>query len=113
MKMTGIGVDYPDVNLGENYTCHSERNYNHYCNPEVDNLIAIQSREPDIDKRKQVVWQIERKLAEDGARPAGRCRSPRPPLPASSQLLVPPRQGARAASEQHLQRCAKDVWLDK
>jgi peptide/nickel transport system substrate-binding protein len=69
MNLTGIGVDDPDVNLGENYTCHSERNYNHYCSPEVDNLIAVQSREPDIDKRKQTVWQIERKLAEDVARP--------------------------------------------
>ena len=69
MNVTGIGVDDPDVNFGENYSCHSERNYNHYCNPEVDNLIAVQSREPDIDKRKQAVWQIERKLAEDVARP--------------------------------------------
>jgi peptide/nickel transport system substrate-binding protein len=69
MNLTGIGVDDPDVNFVENYTCNSERNYNHYCNPEVDKLIAAQSRETDVNKRKQAVWQIERKLAEDAARP--------------------------------------------
>ena len=26
--------------------------------------------EPIVEKRKQIVWEIERKLAEDGARPA-------------------------------------------
>jgi peptide/nickel transport system substrate-binding protein len=40
-----------------------------YCNPEVDKLIDQQSAEADPAKRKQLVWQIERRLAEDGARP--------------------------------------------
>jgi len=31
-------------------------------------LIDRQSSEPDQEKRKQLVWEIERKLAEDGAR---------------------------------------------
>ena len=44
-------------------------NYNGYCNPEVDRLIDRQSIEADQEKRKQLVWEIERKLAEDGARP--------------------------------------------
>ena len=44
-------------------------NYNGYCSPEVDNLIDQQSSEADQEKRKQLVWEIERKLAEDGARP--------------------------------------------
>ena len=69
MNTTGIGVDDPDVNFVENYTCHSERNYTHYCSAEVEGLIAAQSKETDIAKRKQIVWQIERKLAEDVARP--------------------------------------------
>jgi peptide/nickel transport system substrate-binding protein len=69
LNLTGIGVDDPDVNFVENYTCKSERNYNRYCNPEVDKLIAEQSKEADIEKRKKLVWQIEGKLAEDGARP--------------------------------------------
>lgn len=69
LNLTGLGVDDPDVNFFENYSCHSERNYNRYCNPEVDQLITSQSRETDIGKRKEIVWQIERKLAEDVARP--------------------------------------------
>ena len=69
LNLTGIGVDDPDVNFVENYTCQSERNYNRYCNPEVDALIAAQSRESDVARRKAIVWQIERKLAEDVARP--------------------------------------------
>jgi peptide/nickel transport system substrate-binding protein len=35
----------------------------------VDALSERQSSEADQQNRKQVVWQIERKLAEDGARP--------------------------------------------
>jgi len=69
LNLTGLAVDDPDVNLVENYTCNSERNYNKYCSPEVEGLIAAQSRESDREKRKTLVWQIERKLAEDVARP--------------------------------------------
>jgi peptide/nickel transport system substrate-binding protein len=35
----------------------------------VDKLIDRQSAEADQEKRKQLVWEIEQKLAEDGARP--------------------------------------------
>jgi len=69
LNVTGVGVDDPDVNFVENYTCHSERNYNRYCSPEADKLIAEQSKETDLAKRKALVWQIERRLAEDVARP--------------------------------------------
>jgi peptide/nickel transport system substrate-binding protein len=69
LNLTGVGVDDPDVNLYENYSCESERNLTKYCNKEVDALIDKQSRELDVGKRKQIVWEIERKLAEDLARP--------------------------------------------
>ncbi len=62
------GTD-PDQNLYLNYACSGELNYNGYCNPEVDRLIDQQSSEGDQQKRKEMVWEIERKLAEDGARP--------------------------------------------
>jgi peptide/nickel transport system substrate-binding protein len=55
--------------LYENYTCGAEGNYNEYCNPEVDKLVDQQSMEADQQKRKTLVWEIERKLAEDNARP--------------------------------------------
>ena len=69
LNLTGVGVDDPDVNLYENYSCNSERNLTKYCNKDVDALIDKQSQEIDLDKRKKIVWEIERKLAEDLARP--------------------------------------------
>ncbi len=69
LNLTGVGVDDPDVNLYENYSCNSERNLTKYCNKDVDALIDKQSQELDTAKRKQIVWEIERRLAEDLARP--------------------------------------------
>jgi peptide/nickel transport system substrate-binding protein len=69
LNVTGVSVDDPDGNLVENYSCNSERNYTQYCNAEVDRLLAAQSRELDKDKRKQIVWDIERLLVDDAARP--------------------------------------------
>ena len=69
LNLTGGGVDDPDQQFYENYGCGSPRNYTGYCNPELEKLFDRQSTEADEGKRKQVVWEIERKLAEDGARP--------------------------------------------
>jgi peptide/nickel transport system substrate-binding protein len=69
LNTTGVGVDDPDVNLVENYTCKSDRNYTSYCNEEVDKLIFAQSREVDPEKRRQILWEAERKIAADVARP--------------------------------------------
>ena len=69
LNTTGVAVDDPDVNLVENYTCASDRNYTQYCNKDVDALIFAQSRETDVAKRKQLIWEAERKLVEDVARP--------------------------------------------
>lgn len=82
MNLTGQGVDDPDVNFYENYHSTSDRNYSGYKNAEVDKLIDQQSAEVDRDKRKKLVWEIEKKLAEDVARPilnhgvANTCLSP-------------------------------------
>src|SRR5205807_3946027 len=79
---TESGVDDPDQQFYENFVCGAVRNYTGYCNPEVDKLIDRQSAEADREKRKQLVWQIERRLAEDGARPiifyprGGTCSQP-------------------------------------
>jgi peptide/nickel transport system substrate-binding protein len=51
------------------YGYGGELNYHGYCSAEVDGLIEQQSSEADQQKRKQLVWAIERKLAKDGARP--------------------------------------------
>jgi peptide/nickel transport system substrate-binding protein len=82
LNVTETGVDDPDQQFYENYVCGSERNYSGYCNPEVDKLVDQQSVETDQEKRKKLVWQIERILAEDAARPVifyprgGTCKQP-------------------------------------
>jgi peptide/nickel transport system substrate-binding protein len=69
VNVTETAVDDPDVAFYENYVCGAARNYTGYCNPEVDKLVDKQSAEPDPQKRKKIVWEIERKLIEDDARP--------------------------------------------
>ncbi len=51
------------------YGCGSSLNWDGYCNPEVDKLIEQQSIEGDPGRCKQLLWAIERKLAEDDVRP--------------------------------------------
>ena len=69
LNLSGVAVDDPDVTLFENYGCGSLRNYNNYCNPEMTKLFEEQSRETDLQKRRNMVWEIDRKLQEDIARP--------------------------------------------
>lgn len=69
LNLTGTGVDEPDVTFYEGYLCGSTRNYTNYCNKEVDRLIHAQSAELDVAKRKELVWQLEKIIAEDIARP--------------------------------------------
>ncbi|MGD9883685.1 MAG: ABC transporter substrate-binding protein [Reyranella sp.] len=69
LNTTGNGVDDPDQNYFENFSCKSERNYTGYCNPQIEKLFDAQSAETDMEKRKKIVWEIDRKLLEDGARP--------------------------------------------
>jgi len=76
------GVDDPDQMYYENYVCGAARNYAGYCDPEVDKLVDRQSMEENPEKRKDIVWQIERKLAEAAVRPVlfypvgATCRQP-------------------------------------
>ena len=57
------------MTLGGGFGCKSEVNRTNYCNPAVEKLLAEQSQEADFEKRRKIVWEIERILAEDGARP--------------------------------------------
>ena len=82
-NLSGSGVDDPDAYFYEHYACGSERNYTNYCNPELEKMYEQQSLEPDQEKRKKIVWEIDRILTEDAARPIafrynlGTCRYPR------------------------------------
>ena len=59
----------PDPTLDLFYGCGSSLNWDGYCNPEIDKMIEQQSREGDQEKRKRILWEIERKLAAEFARP--------------------------------------------
>jgi peptide/nickel transport system substrate-binding protein len=69
LNATGSGVDDPDQQFYENYKCGSARNYSGYCNAELDKLFDEQSVMSDQEKRRKLVWQIDKKLQDDGARP--------------------------------------------
>ena len=98
-NLTGSGVDDPDAYFYEHYACGSERNYTNYCNPELEKMYDQQSMEPDQEKRKKIVWEID-KNPDRGRRPADR-------LPLQSRHL-PLSAGARRHDDgqQHLQRLA-------
>ena len=69
ISLSGSAVDDPDQIFYESYVCKSPRNYTGYCDADVEALIDKQSMETDADKRKQIVWDIEKKMAADIARP--------------------------------------------
>ncbi len=69
LNLTGNGIDDPDQAFYENYGCGSQRNYTHYCNKDLQKLFDQQSQETDVAKRKKLVWEIDKKIQEDVARP--------------------------------------------
>jgi peptide/nickel transport system substrate-binding protein len=101
------GLDDPDQKFYENYVCGADRNYTGYCNEETDRLIDKQSMEGDAEKRRKLVWEIERKLAEDASRPVllysrfATCVQPR--LKGLTTMTNSRFNGWRM----------EDVWLDK
>jgi len=107
LNLTGNGLDDPDQTLYENFTCGAEGNYDGYCNPELDKMVDRQSMEFDQAKRKEMVWAIERKLAEDAARPilyhsrSGTCWQPY--VKGYTPMVNSIYNGLRM----------EDVWLDK
>jgi peptide/nickel transport system substrate-binding protein len=68
-NLTAGGFDDPDAYLYENYRCGASRNYTDYCSEEMDRLIDLQSQELDRAKRLKLVFDIQRKLEAEVARP--------------------------------------------
>ena len=99
LNLTGVGVDDPDVNLLRELQLQLGAQLTQYCNKEVDALIDKQSQELDIDKRKKIVWEIERKLAEDCARPIINYDAP-------ATCWQPQVKGFVLHQQQHLQQLA-------
>src|SRR5260370_7843378 len=69
LSTMGRAVDEPDTNFYYNYSCSSQRNYTGFCSAEFEKLVDQQSVENDIEKRKRLVWQLERVLADEAGRP--------------------------------------------
>ena len=70
MNLTGVGIDDPDVNFYENYYSTSDRNYTPLQEPGGRQADRRSSRpRADREKRKKMVWEIEKILADDVARP--------------------------------------------
>jgi peptide/nickel transport system substrate-binding protein len=107
LNLTGTLTDDPDAMLYENYACGGVGNYNGYCNPEIDKLIEQQSIEANQEKRKRLVWEIERRLVEDDAKPlvyfnrGGVCWDPK--VKGLTVMVNSIYNGWRM----------EDVWLDK
>jgi peptide/nickel transport system substrate-binding protein len=101
------GLDEPDQKFYETYVCGADRNYTGYCNDETDQLIDRQSMEANADRRRKLVWEVERKLAEDASRPVllysrfATCMQPR--LKGLTTMTNSRFNGWRM----------EDVWLDK
>ena len=107
LNLTGNAVDDPDQSFYENYSCHSERNYTNYCNPAIEKLFDQQSQETDVAKRKKLVWDIDKKLQEDVARPIifhGRQGSCWQPYVKGITIMV---------NSSYNGYRYEDVWLDK
>jgi peptide/nickel transport system substrate-binding protein len=62
-------VDDPDQQFYENYACGAERNYTGYCDRDMERRFEQQSVEPDQDRRKQLVWEIDKRLQQEVVRP--------------------------------------------
>jgi peptide/nickel transport system substrate-binding protein len=83
LNITANAIDDPDQAFYENFACGSERNYSQYCNPELEKKFDLQSAEFDLAKRRLLVWDIDRNLHDDVARPiilhmhGGTCWQPR------------------------------------
>jgi peptide/nickel transport system substrate-binding protein len=107
LNLTGNAVDDPDQSFYENYSCGSERNYSSYCNKDIEKLFDEQSMEADVQKRKKLVWEIDKALQEDVARPiilhsrTGTCWQPY--VKGITVMVNSSYNGYRY----------EDVWLDK
>ena len=99
LNITETAVDDPDPAFYENYVCGAMRNYTGYCSPEVDKMVDEQSAISDVEKRKQLAWAIEKKLADDDARPISSIGSHGKVLPSlhEDEFVFVVRSGARAS----------------
>lgn len=107
LNLTGAGGDDPDIMFYENYVCGAARNFSGYCNREIDALVDRQSMETDLQRRRELVWEIDRRLQQDDARPIIY-------LQRSATCLQPWVRGLTIMSNSmYTGWRLEDVWIDK
>jgi len=105
-NLTAGGFDDPDAYFFENYKCGSSRNYTDYCSEQTDRLIDLQSQELDRTKRLRMVWEIQRRIEADVARPMLSWRK-------EYFAHWPYVKGLVAHNSLYNYGRMQDVWLDK
>jgi peptide/nickel transport system substrate-binding protein len=68
-NMTANGSEDPDAWYFENFVCGSQRNYSDYCSAELEADMVKASQEQNKVKRRNLVWEIEKRLALESGRP--------------------------------------------
>ncbi len=63
-----FALDDPDAILFDNYACGGLENYPGLCDPDIDGLIAEQSRAVDLVTRKAIVSVVQRQIWESNAK---------------------------------------------
>ena len=100
LNNTGSGVDDPDQQFYENYACGSRAQLQPATAIPSSTRSSTSSRwMTDQEERKKLVWEIDRKLQEDGARPIIFHT-------VNATCMQPAGQGADDHGQQHLQRLA-------
>ena len=69
VNQSGLGLDDPDAVLYEGFACGGERNYENYCNRDLQQQVDRQSATLDLPERQRLVREIDRGLQRDIARP--------------------------------------------
>ena len=69
LNATAVGVDDPDANFFENYSCGSQRNYTGYCKPEMEKLFRKAIHDDRSESTCETRPGNRQKLQEDAARP--------------------------------------------
>jgi peptide/nickel transport system substrate-binding protein len=106
-ETSGAAIDDPDVVLYEKFKCESIRNYNKYCNREVEAKIDEQSATLDPAKRKQLVQALDLFLQQEIAQIAVYHST-------SSACWHPYVKGyVRSKNGLYTHHRMEDVWMDK
>src|ERR1044072_1659010 len=105
-NLTASGIDDPDGYFFENYKCGAARNYTDYCDERMDGAGDPQSAERHRARRVKMVWDIQRKLEADVARPMLGWRNEYFTVAAYVRNLIPHNSLYNYGRMQ-------EVWLDK